>query len=76
MPVPAVSTFGNPSVRFGSQITAVGIMCGLMIASFLPLFMETSAARPTSLPVPAVVGMAINGGLFPVILGNPPLKNA
>ena len=45
-----------------------GMMCGEMSPTFLPTSRMTTAARPTSLPVPAVVGIAIKGLTEPVIL--------
>ncbi len=40
---------------------SLGTRCGLTIALFHPSLMTMTAARPTSLPVPDVVGTAITG---------------
>ena len=71
-PVAAVSPGGRPSVSSGSQIARFGMRCGLMNPSFRPSSRVISAARPTSDPVPAVVGMAITGATAAVIFGMPP----
>ena len=63
MPVAAVSQAGRPRVSSGSQIARLGIRCGLMKPSLRPSASVISAARPTSLPVPAVVGIAITGAV-------------
>ena len=72
MPVAAVSSGGKPSVRSGSQIARLGIRCGLMKPSLRPSLSVSSAARPTSLPVPAVVGIAMTGATALEIFGMPP----
>ena len=72
MPVAAVSHDGRPSVSSGSQTARLGIRCGEMKPSFRPSFSVIREARPTSLPVPAVVGMAMTGATADVILGMPP----
>ena len=72
MPVAAVSQAGMPSVSSGSQMAALGIRCGLMKPSLRPSSSVISAARPTSLPVPAVVGIATTGAVAAVIFGTPP----
>ena len=71
-PVAAVSAGGRPSVSSGSQIARFGIRCGLMNPSFRPSASVSSAARPTSAPVPAVVGIAITGATAAVIRSIPP----
>ena len=53
-------------------MAALGIRCGLMKPSLRPSSSVIRAARPTSLPVPAVVGTAITGAVAAVILGMPP----
>ena len=68
-PVAAVRNGGRPSVSSGSQIARFGMRCGLMKPSLRPSSSVTSAARPTSVPVPAVVGMAITGATAPVSSG-------
>jgi hypothetical protein len=57
MPVAAVREGGRPKVRAGSHSARVGNRCGLMKSSLRPSRLII-AARPTSLPVPAVVGIA------------------
>ncbi len=76
MPVAAVRRGGKPSVSSGSHIAIFGIMCGLMKPSLRPSFSVINAPRPTSLPVPAVVGIAISGATFAVIFASPPPINA
>ncbi|MNL56666.1 hypothetical protein D3C87_1801760 [compost metagenome] len=49
-----------------------GIRCGEMKPSLRPSFSVISAARPTSLPVPEVVGTAITGATAAVTFGMPP----
>ena len=71
-PVAAVSIGGSPSVSCGSQIARFGIRCGEMMPSLRPSSSVSSAARPTSAPVPAVVGMAMIGATFAVIRASPP----
>ena len=61
MPVAAVSIGGSPRVSSGSTIDHLGIMCGLIIANLRPLVILIREPRPTSEPVPAVVGIAITG---------------
>ena len=72
IPVAAVRPRGRPSVRSGSQMATRGIMWGARNASFRPSRSVSRAARPTSLPVPAVVGMATTGATSAVILSTPP----
>ena len=72
IPVAAVNVRGKPIVNSGSQIARFGIRCALMKPSFRPSFNVSSAARPTSLPVPDVVGTAITGATAAVIFGIPP----
>ena len=72
MPVAAVRPGGSPRVSSGSQIAAFGIMWGAMKPSLRPSRNVISAARPTSLPVPAVVGTATSGATAAVIFGMPP----
>ena len=61
-PVPAVMAGGMPTVSSGSQITIFGIMSGWKI-TFLVCVASCviTPARPTSDPVPAVVGTAMIG---------------
>ena len=63
MPVAAVSPGGSPRVSAGSSITIPAIMVGCSRIFLVSLAWSTiTAARPTSEPVPAVVGMATIGG--------------
>ena len=61
MPVAAVMPSGKPMVSSGSQIAAFGMNSGLAKVSLRPSFMIMTNPTETSLPVPAVVGTAING---------------
>ena len=72
IPVAAVRRGGRPSVRSGSHTARFGIRCGLMKPSLRPSARLMRAARPTSLPVPAVVGMAITGATRSVMRPSPP----
>ncbi len=65
MPVPAVITGGMPTVSSGSQITIFGIIFGWKI-TFLVCVASCvmTPARPTSEPVPAVVGTATTGAIL------------
>ena len=72
MPVAAVKNGGKPSVKHGSQIATAGIRYGERKPSFRSSFMVIKEARPTSLPVPAVVGTAISGSTSALILATPP----
>ena len=71
-PVAAVSPGGRPSVSSGSQMARLGMRCGEMMPSLRPSSSVSSAARPTSAPVPAVVGTAITGATCGVIRSSPP----
>ena len=64
MPVPAVTLAGMPTVRAGSLMTTRGIIFGwkMMRLVWVRSSMIT-AARPTSEPVPAVVGTAMTGAM-------------
>jgi hypothetical protein len=75
MPVAAVSDGGSPSVRAGSQRARAGNRCVLMKSSLRPSTLII-AARPTSLPVPAVVGMAMVGTTCDVMRSTPPCTAA
>ncbi len=73
IPVAAVRCGGNPTVNSGSATAKDGIRCGLKISDFLPRPLNVNTAlRPTSLPVPAVVGTAIMGGMSGPIRSLPP----
>ncbi len=65
MPVPAVTKAGMPAVSSGSQITTFGIIFGWKI-TFLVWVASCvmTPARPTSEPVPAVVGTATTGAIL------------
>ena len=65
MPVPAVMARGIPTVSSGSQIVTVGRSFGWKMIFFLWLALLVSTpARPTSDPVPAVVGTAMIGAML------------
>ena len=64
MPVPAVSGGGRPTVSSGSQITCAGIILGWKITFLVWVArLVITPARPTSEPVPAVVGTATIGAM-------------
>ncbi len=64
MPVQAVSLGGRPRVSSGSAITWPGSILGWKMMYFLwSASLVTTAARPTSEPVPAVVGIARIGAI-------------
>jgi hypothetical protein len=64
MPVPAVSAGGRPTVSSGSQITCAGIILGWKITFLVWVSrLVMTPARPTSEPVPAVVGTATTGAM-------------
>ena len=72
IPVAAVSIGGRPTVRSGSQIATFGSSHGDRKPSLRPSFSTITEPRPTSLPVPAVVGIAISGATADVMRGPPP----
>ena len=72
MPVPAVRAGGRPRVSSGSHRAHLGIRCGLRRASLRPSSSTITVPRPTSLPVPAVVGMAISGATRELMRAAPP----
>ena len=72
IPVAAVSSGGRPSVSSGSHSAPLGTRCQLWKPSFLPSSTMTIAPRATSLPVPAVVGIAISGATRSLIFALPP----
>ena len=77
MPVAAVRNAGRPTVSSGSQIAALGSRNGLKITVLrfvAPIVMTVE--RPTSLPVPDVVAIAINGGKFAVIFAHPSTRSS
>ncbi len=60
--------FGKLSVKVGSNRAYLGINLGLLTAYFsFNLESTITAAKVASLPVPEVVGMAINKGSFLLI---------
>ena len=64
MPVPAVMNGGMPTVSSGSAITTFGIISGWkMIFLVCVASSVMTPARPTSEPVPAVVGTATIGAM-------------
>ena len=72
IPVAAVSIGGRPNVSSGSQIATLGSRNGDRKPSLRPSSSTMTPARPTSLPVPAVVGIAITGATLAVIRATPP----
>ena len=72
MPVAAVRNGGRPSVSSGSQMAALGTRCQLWKPSLRPSSTMTIAPRATSLPVPAVVGIAISGATPSLMRALPP----
>ena len=72
MPVAAVSAGGRVSVSSGSTIAARGTRKGDSNPSLRPSSRMMMAPRPTSLPVPAVVGMAMVGKVLAVMRSVPP----
>ena len=63
MPVAAVTAAGSASVSSGSAKTAWARIFGLKtVRLWCVSFSDTTAERPTSEPVPEVVGSATNGG--------------
>ena len=66
MPVAAVIPGGRLSVSSGSEITMAGSIFGWKMIFLTPADSSMIAdARPTSEPVPAVVGMATQGAIAP-----------
>ena len=64
MPVPAVIAGGMPTVSSGSQIVIAGIILGWKITFLVCVASSVmTPARPTSEPVPAVVGTATIGAI-------------
>ena len=65
MPVAAVSLGGRPTVSSGSRIATFGMIAGWKMIFFSWVTgCVTTPARPTSEPVPAVVGTAMIGEIF------------
>ena len=59
-----MSAGGSPAVSAGSQITRSGSIFGWKMRRFLCAASSvTTEQRPTSLPVPAVVGTATTGAI-------------
>ena len=64
MPVPAVIIGGMPTVSSGSQIVTFGIISGWKMTFLVCVASSVmTPARPTSEPVPAVVGTATMGSI-------------
>ena len=65
MPVPAVTGAGSLMVSSGSMTATQDAMLGVppTLNLIFRLGSVITAQRVTSLPVPAVVGTAINGGI-------------
>ncbi|MNX36296.1 hypothetical protein D3C86_665780 [compost metagenome] len=72
MPVAAVRPAGKPSVSSGSQMATLGMTWGDKMPTLRPSSRMMIAPRPTSLPVPAVVGMATMGSVAAVMFCTPP----
>ena len=72
IPVAAVMSLGNVKVNSGSQIASLGTRYCDNTPSLRPSSRISTAPLPTSLPVPAVVGIAIIGTTLDVILFTPP----
>ncbi len=74
IPVPAVKAGGRSRVRSGSQIAVFGRRCGERAIVFRPVCGSwINVPLPASLPVPAVVGTAIIGGIagLDLVLASP-----
>ena len=72
MPVDAVSSGGMVRVISGSTSATFGAMRGSLILNLnFSLESVITELKVTSLPVPAVVGMAINGSTSAPILWGP-----
>jgi hypothetical protein len=73
----AVIFGGMDTVSSGSRIATFGINLGekITVLRFVASNV-TTPLRPTSVPVPAVVGTAIIGGTTPVILAPPPIASS
>ena len=64
-PVAAVTRAGIERVSSGSSSATLASRCGLKMTVLRPVAASvTTPERPTSLPVPAVVGMVTMGGTF------------
>ena len=61
IPVAAVMYFGSDRVKSGSQMATLTIV-GQPTPALMPLLKMMTAERPTSLPLPEVVGIKIKGG--------------
>ena len=72
IPVAAVSAGGRPRVSAGSQIATLGTTKGEITPTLRPSSRMRIAPRPTSLPVPAVVGTAMTGAVREVMRSAPP----
>ena len=76
MPVPAVMCGGMPTVSSGSQIVTFGSIGGWKMIFLVWVFsLVTTAARPTSEPVPAVVGTATIGAMHACVGARPPVAD-
>ena len=75
-PVAAVILGGRPTVSSGSAMTMPGIIFGWkMIFFWCVSSLRMTPARPTSLPVPAVVGTATMGAMPFGIGARPPVAD-
>ena len=76
MPVAAVSFAGRPTVNSGSRIATFGMIAGWKMIFFSCVTgWVTTPARPTSEPVPAVVGTAMTGRNLRGIGARPPVAD-
>ena len=76
MPVPAVMKGGMPAVSSGSAMTIAGSSFGWkMIFLVWVASLVSTPARPTSEPVPAVVGTATIGAMASEFGARPPVAD-
>ena len=76
-PVAAVTRGGIDVVSSGSRIATLASRYGLKMTVFRWLASSvTTPERPTSLPVPAVVGIATSGGTFGPMKRSPPVASS
>ena len=74
--MPAVSAGGRPMVSSASQITCAGSILGWKITFLVCVArLVMTPARPTSDPVPAVVGTATIGAMPGGIGARPPVAD-
>jgi hypothetical protein len=77
IPVAAVSRGGRSTVSSGSQIATRGMRNGLKMTVLRPVSGSVATPeRPTSDPVPAVVGIATSGGMSSRTKRSPPAASS